>query len=104
VSTLGSTSFDDLDRLSSAELRHRAVDAARERHDVRFFWRLFESIPEAKMISGHLADAYADVEDAGTWFDDFVKSDGTLDDALRPVYIDYLQHHPGAERGGDRSR
>ena len=98
MSTLGPTSFDDWNRLSSAELRDRAVDAARERHDVRFFWRLFESIPEAKMISGNLADAYADVEDAGTWFDDFVKRDGSLDDALRPVYIDYLQRLDNALR------
>ena len=101
MSSLRPNSFDDLDRLSSVELHHRAVDVARERHDVKFFARLLEYIPEAEAMSGNLAEAYADIGDMASWLHDYVHGDGTLDDALRPVYIDYLQQHEAAAPSAD---
>lgn len=86
-------SFDELSRLSSAQLHHRAIDMAKHRHDIAFFWHLIEYIPEAEAISGSLQEADADVEHPAAWLHDFVDGGGKLDDALRPVYIDYLQHH-----------
>ena len=86
-------SFHELDALSSAELHHRAVSLAEHRHDLKFFWHLVEYIPEAEAISGHLNEADGDVQSASSWLKDFADRGGKLDDALRPVYIDYLEKH-----------
>jgi hypothetical protein len=53
---------DQLDDLSPAELRRRAVDLARSRHDAEFFLRLLEYTPAAEAISARYADAEADME------------------------------------------
>ena len=87
------TSFQELDQLSSHDLHHRAIEVAERRHDLKFFWHLLEYIPEAEAISGQLGEADADVQHASSWLKDFADQGGKLDDALRPVYIDYLQHH-----------
>lgn len=87
--------FEELNRLSSAELHHRAIETAKHRHDIAFFWHLVEYIPEAEAISGDLREADAEVERPAAWLHEFASSGGKLDDALRPVYIDYLQHHGG---------
>jgi hypothetical protein len=85
------TEPEELDAVSSAELHQRAVAIAKHRLDVRFFWRLFESIPEARAIAGELDEA--DVQRASNWLFDFRNADAALDDALRPLYIDYLVKH-----------
>jgi hypothetical protein len=85
------TGPDDLEALSSSELHERAVALAKHRLDVRFFWKLFESIPEARAIAGELDEA--DVQRASNWLFDFRNADAALDDALRPLYIDYLVKH-----------
>ncbi len=85
------TEVDELEKLTSSELHERAVALAKHRLDVRFFWRLFESIPEARAIAGELDEA--DVQRASNWLFDFRNADAALDDALRPVYVDYLVKH-----------
>ncbi len=87
------TSFEELDQLPSHELHDRAADLARHRLDVRFFWKLFESIPEARAIAGHVGGMEADLQHASSWLIDFRKAGGQLDEALRPLYIDYLLEH-----------
>jgi hypothetical protein len=67
--------FDELDKRSTSELHHRAVQAAEHHLDITFFWRLLEYIPMAELIAG------------------------SEDEALRPVYIDYLAHHPEPGEG-----
>jgi len=83
--------LDELDALSSGELHGRAVALAKHRLDVRFFWKLFESIPEARAIAGELDEA--DIQRASSWLFDFRNADAALDDALRPIYVDYLLKH-----------
>jgi hypothetical protein len=87
------TSFEELDQLSSAELHERATDLAKHRLDIRFFWKLFESIPEARAVAGEPGAVEADIQHASSWLLDFRNADGQLDDALRPVYIEYLLAH-----------
>ncbi len=87
------STFADLDALSSDALHDRAVALARRRLDVRFFWRLFESIPEARALAGQVGEMEADVQHAWSWLSDFRRSGGRLDEALRPIYIDYLLEH-----------
>ena len=82
---------DQLDDLSSAELRRRAVDLARSRHDAKFFWRLLEYTPAAETMSGRYEEAEADIEPFPLWVDDAVDRDGKLDAALRPVYLRTLR-------------
>jgi len=87
------TTFEELDQLSSTELHDRATDVARHRLDLRFFWKLFESIPEARALAGQQGAVEADIQHASSWLLDFRKGGGQLDDALRPFYIDYLLEH-----------
>jgi hypothetical protein len=91
-----SPDFDELDRLSTADLHHRAVKLAEQRRDVKFFWRLLEYIPEAEVAAGDIGRADYDIESFPGLMRDFVRRGGKLDDALRPVYIDYLERGPGS--------
>ena len=82
---------DDLDALSSKELHDRAVSEAAKRVDVRFFWKLFESLPAAEAAVGEQDEAEADVMTLSGRLNDLTHSgEGDLADALRPLYIEYL--------------
>jgi hypothetical protein len=85
--------FEELDRLTAEELHDRAVDLAKRRLDVRFFWKLLESIPEARAIAGQVGEMEADIQHASSWLNDFRRTGGRLDEALRPFYIDYILEH-----------
>jgi hypothetical protein len=92
-------SREDLEKLSSKELHDRAVSLAEHRLDVGFLWQLLKAIPVAQAAAGHLEQAEADVAvaDLIPLIHDFTHSgEGDLADALRPMYIDYLDKH---ERG-----
>ncbi len=89
--------FDELDRLTSEELHDRAVDLAKHRLDVRFFWKLLESIPEARAIGGQVGEMEADLQHASSWLNDFRKTGGRLNEALRPFYIDYILEHDAGQ-------
>jgi hypothetical protein len=86
----------ELEQLSSKELHDRAVKLAEHRLDVGFLWRLLKSIPAAQAAAGHLDEAEADVAvaDLVPLLHDYAHSgEGDLADALRPVYLEYLEHH-----------
>ena len=90
------TTREELERLSSKELHDRAVRLAERRLDVGFLWRLLKAIPVAEAAAGNLPEAQADVAvgDLVPLVHDFVHSDqGNLADALRPMYLDYLDKH-----------
>ena len=90
--------FAELDKLSTEELHHRAVRAARHHLDIKFFWKLMEYIPTAEAMAGDEARGDTDIEHISIWMHDYANRSGALDEALRPVYIDYLEHH--SEPGG----
>jgi hypothetical protein len=93
------THREELEMLSSKELHDRAVRLAEHRLDVGFLWQLLKSIPVAQAAAGHLEEAEADVgvADLIPLIHDYTHSgEGDLADALRPMYIDYLEKH---ERG-----
>lgn len=87
------TDLYELDKLSTPELHHRAVKAAEHHLDIAFFWRLMEYIPMAEVIAGDEGEADTDIEHISIWMHDYANRHGKLDEALRPVYIDYLEHH-----------
>jgi hypothetical protein len=86
----------ELEKLSSKELHDRAVGLAERRLDVVFLWRLIKTIPAAEAAAGELEKAEADVAvgDLIPLLHDLDHSDeGSLADALRPLYIEYLEKH-----------
>jgi hypothetical protein len=86
--------YAELDALPSNELHDRAVKLAQERHDVGFFWHLLKAIPEAESVSGRPEETTADLLHVSRWIADFIDS-RDLDDALRPLFIEYLVEHTG---------
>ena len=71
---------------------------ARHHLDVGFLWRVLKAIPAAEAAAGDLEEAEEHVV-VGNIIDiieDLVHLDeGELGDALRPLYIDYLNKHEG---------
>ncbi len=88
------TGPDEYDAISSRLLHDRAVELAQERHDIGFFWRLLKAIPEAESVAGRPDETTADLLHISRWLADFFDS-RDLDDALRPIYIEYLVEHTG---------
>ena len=86
---------DELDKLSSHELRERAMKLARRRMDLKFLWNLIEMIPAAEETEGRPDKLAADVESTWTWIADLLHPDPALEDALRPVFLEYVREHGG---------
>jgi hypothetical protein len=62
---------------------------------VKFFWNLLRSLPAAEASVGELDEARTDVQSLYGHLDDIKDSgEGEVADALRPLYIDYLEKHP----------
>ena len=88
------TTRDELEKLSSKELHDRAVRRALHHVDVEFFWELLRAIPAAEASEGHDDEAGRDITHLSVLLDDAIDSgEGDLADALRPLYIDYLEKH-----------
>jgi len=87
---------EELDKLSSRELHDLAVRRALKHVDVEFFWELLRAIPAAEASEGHDAEAGRDVTHLSVLLDDAIGSgEGDLAEALRPLYLDYLEKHSG---------
>lgn len=88
---------DDLEALDSRELHDRAVRYAQRHLDVKFLWNLMKMVPVAETAAGQEDEADYDVLHwSGQVADTFRDDDGRLADALRGVYLDYLERHPDA--------
>lgn len=89
----------ELEKLSSEELHDRAVELATQRLDAGFFWSLIKALPAAQAATGDVDEAETDIASLRALLADFIHSgEGDLGDALRPLYIDYLEEH---ERSGN---
>jgi hypothetical protein len=88
--------FEELDRLSSKELHDRAFRHAERHLNVKFFWDLLQMLPVAEAAEGNVAQAEGDILHPRHEVLDAVRQDPAVMDAMRPVYIDYLQKHPDA--------
>jgi hypothetical protein len=87
---------NELDRLSSKELHDLAVRSAVHRLDIKFLWSLVEAVPTAEAAVGHFEEARSDMFSLASRLTDFVHSgdEAEVADALRPMYLDYLERHP----------
>jgi len=89
---------DELEKLSSAELHDRAVDRAKQHHDLRFLWDLLRAIPSAEASTGHPDYAEEDVSRISGLLTDLARAgEGETAEALRPMYLDYLERHEDAD-------
>jgi hypothetical protein len=90
------TDRQELEALSSQELHDRAVHRAVHHLDVGFLWQLLKEIPEGEAVAGHIDETAADVTQLSATIDDaFGHESPEVADALRPVYLDYLEKHNG---------
>jgi hypothetical protein len=88
------TDLDDLDALSSRELHDLAVRRARHHLDVGFLWELLRELPAGEIAAGHPEHAQADSLKLSALIGDAIDSDESgIEDALRPLYLDYLTKH-----------
>jgi hypothetical protein len=86
-----------LEQLSTTELHDRAVRHAERHLDVKFLWSLLRVIPAAQVASGDEGEADYDIQSSkGLILDALRSGEGQLAEALRPLFIEYLQKHPDA--------
>jgi hypothetical protein len=84
----------ELERLPTKELHDRAVSRAERHLDVGFLWDLVKALPVAEEIAGDDQHSKIDIARPMALLHDFQESDeGTLGEALRPLYLDYLEEH-----------
>jgi hypothetical protein len=91
-------SVDELDQLSTEELRRRAFERAEQRHDIGFFWDLVKHLEPSRDLaredgsSGHVTGGIADAVEVVRELlgrDDL----GDSEPLVRARFIDYLRSH-----------
>ena len=91
----GAPSVEELDALSTDELRHRAFALAEEQHDIGFFWELLKHLtPSAGLAAedgsaGHIG---AGITEAVELVEEAFGGDlGDVEPLIRARLIDYLR-------------
>jgi hypothetical protein len=83
---------EELERLSTKELHDHAMQVARDRADVGFLWELLKALPVAEAAIGDEDRSKVDILRPLALINDFFDADeGELGEALRPLYVDYLE-------------
>jgi hypothetical protein len=84
----------ELEGLSTKELHDRAVGRAERHLDVAFLWDLVRALPVAEEVAGDDQHSKIDIARPLALLNDFRNADeGELGEALRPLYIHYLEEH-----------
>jgi hypothetical protein len=84
----------ELEALSTKDLHDRAVSRAERHLDVGFLWDLVRALPVAEEIAGDDQHSKIDIARPLALLNDIRNADeGELGEALRPLYIDYLEEH-----------
>lgn len=90
----GSDTVDQLEELTTAELRQRAFAKAEHSRDIGFFWDLIKHLPEGEALSsddgsaGGLGEGLTGAVALATHR--LGEHEGSLEPLLRARYIDYL--------------
>jgi hypothetical protein len=96
------TTRDHLDRMSTKELHDRAIAIAKHRLDVGFLWDLVRALPVAEEVAGDDERSKVDILRPLALINSLYDADeGELGEALRPLYLDYLEQHGGAREDAD---
>jgi hypothetical protein len=93
---VGAATFAELDQLSTEELRKKAFQAGRDRHDPGFFWDLIRHLPhadDAEQVDGSTGSIGSSIEDAIALWREFTGHGyGDQEGVIRAKFIDYLLH------------
>jgi hypothetical protein len=88
-------SVEELDRLSTEELRQKAFDRAENKRDVGFFWDLVRHLPPAETMgaedgsAGHITGGITEAIE--TVRELFGHDLGDVEPLVRARFIDYLR-------------
>ena len=85
---------EELERLPTMDLHDLAVERAKRHLDVGFLWDLVKALPVAEEVVGEDDRSKIDIARPLALINDFLydTDSGKLGDALRPFYVDYLEH------------
>lgn len=85
----------EFDHISTEKLHEDAVELARRRWDVGFFWEVLRMLPAAEAVAGRQEASEASIAQlSGLLYEAFsAETDPKVQGALRPVYISYLREH-----------
>ncbi|MFG3300639.1 hypothetical protein [Micromonospora chersina] len=95
----GGRTFDELDKLSTEELREQAFHLARERRDVEFFWSVLRHMPnadEAAVLDGAPNSIGPIIDEANALWREMAGhgyEEAESTPLLRAAFIDYLLKH-----------
>jgi len=91
------TTREELELLSTKELFERTIARAKRHLDVGFLWDLVKALPVAEEIIGDDERSKVDIARPLALINDLGDAgEGELGEALRPMYVDYLEEHPDA--------
>ncbi|OLB82114.1 MAG: hypothetical protein AUI14_01130 [Actinobacteria bacterium 13_2_20CM_2_71_6] len=91
---MGTVTFDELDALSTEELRERAFERARQRRDLSFLWSIFEHLPSNESGDDGSLGIQSSVDDAiALWKESTGHEYGGQEPLIRAAFIDYLLKH-----------
>ncbi|MDH4112265.1 MAG: hypothetical protein OEV60_06205 [Actinomycetota bacterium] len=98
------TTREDLEALPTKELYDRAIDTAKHRFDVGFYWDLLKALPVAEEVIGDDERSKTDIRRPLALLNDLLydADSGPLGEALRPMYVDYLLEHGAAPESDAR--
>ncbi|ROO62811.1 hypothetical protein EDC02_4806 [Micromonospora sp. Llam0] len=86
--------FEELDRLSTEQLREQSFELARQRRDLGFFWSITQRLSradDASELDGAPNSIGPTVEDAVALWREFTGHEyGESEPLLRAAFIDYL--------------
>lgn len=84
-----------LEGLTTLELHDKAMDLATRRLDVGWVWSVLKAIPAAEAAAGDESQAKGDIASPAALIRDFLQrsDEGELGEALRPMYLEYLEEH-----------
>ena len=88
---------EELEALPTKDLHDLAVERAKRHLDVGFLWDLVKALPVAEEVVGEDDRSKIDIARPLALINDFLydTDSGKLGDALRPFYVDYLEHADG---------
>jgi hypothetical protein len=88
------TTRDELELLSTKTLHDRSIERAKHHLDVGFLWELVKALPVAEEAIGDDERSKVDIARPLALINDFFDAgEGALGEALRPMYVDYLEEH-----------
>lgn len=87
------TTREDLETLSSRQLREQALRLAKTDGDIDWLWNLLGSISAAEGQLGELEGSGLDIASLISGINRYVRGDRSVDETLRPRNVDYLLEH-----------